>query len=226
MSRKLWRGLCSWGDCTGVACHFLSLAGCLIQIAAAVFSGLVVVTGRSLAVFAIAPVVGGSLPRSHPAVYMPTHVTRLWLFLSRQGGGMSLTIDDLSQSSCYRRRTSHDAAPARSDHTRLGHVCTTLFGARLGPCASLTLGGDSHARAPHGNRGLAGHGFGDGAPLHQLPSGVESCHLVGPSWEPDPVGVSDHVLGPLGRNDRLRGGRHGGTPERPQDQRQRLLSGW
>jgi Macrocin-O-methyltransferase (TylF) len=35
--------------------------------------------------------------------------------VSRQEGGMFLTIDELCQSSCDRRRTSH-AAPARSHH--------------------------------------------------------------------------------------------------------------
>ncbi len=38
------------------------------------------------------------------------------------------------------------------------------------------------------------------------------------------LGLTDHVLGPQERNDRLRGGRHGGTSARPQAQRQRLLS--
>ena len=48
-----------------------------------------------------------------------------------------------------------------------------LFSERVWvPCASLALGGDAHARGPHGDRGLAGDGAGDGAPLHELPSGA------------------------------------------------------
>ena len=39
---------------------------------------------------------------------------------------MFLTIDDLCQSSCDRRRPSH-ATPARSHHMGLGLVCTTVF---------------------------------------------------------------------------------------------------
>ena len=58
--------------------------------------------------------------------------------VSRQEGGMSLTIDELCQSSCYRRRTS-DAAPARSHHTGLGAFCTTLFAPGLAPCPALLL---------------------------------------------------------------------------------------
>jgi hypothetical protein len=53
---------------------------------------------------------------------------------------MSLTIDDPCQRSRDRRRTSH-AAPARSDHTGLGPVCATFFGARLVACASVAPGG-------------------------------------------------------------------------------------
>src|SRR5215475_5520159 len=60
-----------------------------------------------------------------------------------QEGAMSLTIDDLWQSSCYRRRTSH-ATPARSDHTGLGTLCATRFGARLEACAGPTAGGDAN----------------------------------------------------------------------------------
>src|SRR5215510_5943487 len=65
-------------------------------------------------------------------------MTRLWPFLSRQGGEMSLTIDALCARSRYRRRTSH-AAPARSHLPRLGPLCATLFPAGLGPRASLAL---------------------------------------------------------------------------------------
>src|SRR5687767_4526562 len=81
--------------------------------------------------------------------------------LSRQGGEMSLTIDELSQSSCYRRRTSH-AAPARRHHTGLGPFCTTVFPASLAPCAALAPGRDAGSTGTHGDRCLAGDGIGAG----------------------------------------------------------------
>jgi hypothetical protein len=83
--------------------------------------------------------------------------------LSRQGGEMSFTLDELSQRSCYRRRTSHDATPARRDHTDLGPVCATLFGARLAACADVAPGGGANARVSHGDRSLAGEGACPGA---------------------------------------------------------------
>src|SRR5215471_17525730 len=52
--------------------------------------------------------------------------TRLWPFLSRQGGERVLTIDHLCERSHYRRRTAH-AASARSYLTRLSPFCATLF---------------------------------------------------------------------------------------------------
>jgi hypothetical protein len=144
-------------------------------------------------------------------------LTPLWPFLSRQGGEMSLTIDDLCHRSRDRRRPSH-ATPARGDHTGLGPVCATLFRARLGARARVALGGDAVTRIPHGDRGLASDGAYQGTPLHQLPSGVESCHLVGPPWEPDFVGIADHAAGAAGGRARLRRRRHGGTPVRAKDQ--------
>src|SRR5262249_29987998 len=45
--------------------------------------------------------------------------------LSRQEGGMSRTIDELSQSSCYRRRTSYPT-PAGSDHPGLDALGATV----------------------------------------------------------------------------------------------------
>jgi hypothetical protein len=52
---------------------------------------------------------------------------------------MSLTIDDLYQSSCDRMRTSH-ATPARSDHIGLGAFCTNLCAPGLAPVQLLLLG--------------------------------------------------------------------------------------
>src|SRR5262244_4192489 len=99
-------------------------------------------------------------------------VTRLWPFLSRQGGEMSLTIDALCARSRYRRRTSH-AAPARSHLTRLGPLCTTLFPAGLGPRASLALGRASGPRCSYRDGGPADHGVGPGATVHALPPGPQ-----------------------------------------------------
>src|SRR5687768_2538973 len=58
--------------------------------------------------------------------------------LSRQEGRMSRTIDELSQSSYYRRRTPH-AAPARGNHTGLSALCATVFAPGLGPRTTLAL---------------------------------------------------------------------------------------
>src|SRR6266850_4571712 len=89
--------------------------------------------------------------------------------LSGHEGRMCLTIDELSHSSCYRQRTSY-ATPARSDHTGLGALCTTVFASGLAPCSALAPGSDPYARTPHRGRCLAGDGACHGAPLHELPS--------------------------------------------------------
>src|SRR5687768_17857645 len=60
-----------------------------------------------------------------------TYCTRLWPFLSGQGGEMSLTIDDLCQRSRYRRNTAH-VVPARSDHTGLGDRKSTRLNSSHG----------------------------------------------------------------------------------------------
>src|SRR5262245_65109552 len=93
-------------------------------------------------------------------------------------------IDELSPKFMLSKEVSH-AAPARSDHTGLGSLCATLFTPRLAPCTSLTLGGDAHARPPHSDGRLAGHGIGDGVPLHERSSGSEPGHVVGPPGQSD-----------------------------------------
>jgi hypothetical protein len=52
---------------------------------------------------------------------------------------MSLTIDELSQSSCYRKRTSH-ATPARRHHTGVGPLRAIVFAPGLAFCATATSG--------------------------------------------------------------------------------------
>src|SRR5262245_10504135 len=84
--------------------------------------------------------------------------------LSRQGSEVPRMIDALSQSSCYRRRTSYAASPARCDHTGFSRVRATLFGAGLVPCPGIILGGDSGAQSPHGDQCLAGDGVCHGTP--------------------------------------------------------------
>jgi hypothetical protein len=91
--------------------------------------------------------------------------------LSRHGGAMSLTIDDLGQRSCDRRRTSH-GAPARShqlilapfaplfSHRVWRHAQLLLLDASLAPRArtvTATLGGMGMApeqRFTNDHRGL------------------------------------------------------------------------
>jgi hypothetical protein len=60
--------------------------------------------------------------------------------VSRQGGERSLTIDERSQRSGDRRRTSHETTPARRDQPDLGPVGATLFGARLAAGAGVAPG--------------------------------------------------------------------------------------
>src|SRR5215831_21424249 len=104
-------------------------------------------------------------------------LTRLWPFLSRQGGERVLTIDDLCERSHYRRRTAH-AAPARSYLTRLSPFCATLFPAGLGPRANLALGRASGTWGSYCDGCLADHGVGPGAAVHELPPGPQPGHLV------------------------------------------------
>jgi hypothetical protein len=67
---------------------------------------------------------------------------------------MSLTIDELSQSSSYRRRTS-SAAPAQREHPSLGALGATVFVPSLAPCAALAPRSAPHACCPHRHGCLA-----------------------------------------------------------------------
>src|SRR5215510_14276650 len=83
---------------------------------------------------------------------------------------MSFTIDDLSQESCYRRRTPH-AAPANKDPTRVGPPCATDFTAGLAPCPAPTNRGAAGPRDAYYRRRPAGGGVGGRAHFanyHQL----------------------------------------------------------
>jgi hypothetical protein len=71
---------------------------------------------------------------------------------------MSLAIDELSQSSCYRRRASY-AAPATSDRAGLGALCVTVFAPSLAPGAAFAPGTDTHSWCPHRHGRLAGDGL-------------------------------------------------------------------
>jgi hypothetical protein len=121
-------------------------------------------------------------------------LTRLWPFLSRREGGLSLTIDELSQSSCDRRRTSHDA-PAGNAHNGVSALCATVFRPGLAARATLALGGDSHPWCASRVGRLAGDGLGDRTLLHQRPSGVEPGHWVGSPGQSNAVGMAHHVAG-------------------------------
>jgi hypothetical protein len=110
--------------------------------------------------------------------------------LSRQEGRRSRTIDELSQSPCSRRRTSH-AAPARRDHPGLGALCATVFAPGLAPRAALAPGCDPHAWCTY-RHGRLGDGVGSRAPPHQRPSGVEPGHVVGAPGQPNLVGPPHH----------------------------------
>src|SRR5882724_7309243 len=114
------------------------------------------------------------------AAVAPRHICgSTYAILSRQGGAMSCTRDDLGQSSCDRRRTAH-AALARSHHTGLSPVRTTLFAACLAPCAGLAPGSDARTWCTHGDGRLAGHGAELRTSLHQRPSRLEPGQLVAP----------------------------------------------
>jgi len=137
---------------------------------------------------------------------------------------MSLTIEDLCERSCYRRRTS-SAAPARSHLTRLGLLCATLFPAGLGPRASLALGCDAGPRPSYRDGGLADHGVGPGAAVHALPPGPQPGHLVSVPGQSEAARAAPHgPCAPRGHA-RRRCRRHGGTPVRAEAQSDRLLPG-
>jgi hypothetical protein len=144
--------------------------------------------------------------------------------LSRQEDGISLTIDELSPKFMLSKEVSH-ATPARSDHTGIGPLCTTVFAPRLAPCPGLALGCDARAWSSHGDRRPARDGPGGGAPLYELSSGPEPGHLVGPPREPDSVGHIDHAAGPPRCDDCAWGRRYGRTPVGTEDHGERLLPG-
>src|SRR5215467_11946102 len=157
-------------------------------------------------------------------IVAPFGMTRLWPFLSRQGGERVLTIDDLCERSHYRRRTAH-AAPARSYLTRLSPFCATLFPAGLGPRANLALGRASGTWGSYCDGCLADHGVGPGAAVHELPPGPQPGHLVSAPGQADSARAAPHGPDAPRDHDRLRGRRHGRTPVRAEDQRERLLPG-
>jgi hypothetical protein len=144
--------------------------------------------------------------------------------LSRQGGEMSLTIDELCPKFMLSKEVSH-ARPARSDHLGVGPFCATVFAPRLAPCPGFARGRDTRARGPHRDRRLAGDGAERRAPFYELSSGPEPGHMVGSPRESDSVGLADHAAGPLGRDARLRGRRYGRTPGGTEDYGERLLPG-
>ena len=136
---------------------------------------------------------------------------------------MSFTIDDLCHSSCYRRRTTH-AAPARSHHTGLGPVCTTLFTPGLTPCPDLAPGRDAGSCSPHRDGRLAGDGAELQTPLHQLPSRLEPGHVAGTLGWPNRVGTPRRLPGAPWGAHCAGSRRHCGTPQWPQDHGSRLPS--
>ena len=80
------------------------------------------------------------------------------------------------------------------------HAQVLLLGAMLAPGARTVTAA------------LRVMGLGGGAPLHELPSGLEPGHLVGPPGQSDSVGPAHHAAGAPRGDDRPRGGRHRGTP--------------
>jgi hypothetical protein len=140
---------------------------------------------------------------------------------------MSFTIDDLCQSSCDRRRTSH-AAPTRSHHPGLSPVRTTRFAACLALGAGLaprrTPRRNPRPGCTHSDDRLAGHGAELRTSLHQRPSRLEPSQLVAPPGWSHSVGMADYIADAPGSDDRARGRRHGGTPFWAEDHGQGLLS--
>jgi hypothetical protein len=141
--------------------------------------------------------------------------------LRRQEGGTSFTIDELSESSCYRRRRSH-AAPARSYHRALGtlwplfsqpvwcHAQLLLLGAILAPGAHTVT---AALRAPDRRLVLV------------VDSGFAAVSLALACVKPQVVLISRlrwealyHRPGPHPR------GKRGRKPA--QGKRQRSLQGW
>ena len=149
--------------------------------------------------------------------------TRLWPFRSRQEGRMCLTIDELSPKVMLSKEDLY-AAPARSDHTGVGSVCATVFAAGLAPRPTLASRGDAGSGSPYGHGRLTGHGAGDRARFHELPSGLEPGHVVSAPGQSDSARVTHDVAGACRGDDRPWGGRYRGTPQWPQDHGQRLLS--
>jgi hypothetical protein len=127
--------------------------------------------------------------------------TRLWPFRSRQEGRMCLTIDELSPKVMLSKEDLH-AAPARSDHPGVGSVCATVFTAGLAPCPTLASGGDAGSGSPYGHGRLTGHGAGDGAPFHELPSGLEPGHVVSSPGQSDSARVAHYIAGARRGDDR------------------------
>jgi hypothetical protein len=133
-------------------------------------------------------------------------------------------IAELSPKFMLTKKTYH-ATPAGCRHTGLRAVHTTDFRPRLIACASVGPGRDSDARAANGVRSLAGDGGRDGAPFHQLSSGIEGGVLVDPLRGADFVRGAPQAAGPLWRDDRPRGRRYLGTPLWTEDRGERLLPG-
>jgi hypothetical protein len=153
---------------------------------------------------------------------VPGDMTTLAI-LSRQGGEMSLTIDDLYQSSCYRGRTSH-ATPARSHHTGLAAFCTTVFAPRLAPCTGLAPGSDAGPRRTYGDSRLTGDGASGERHFtnyHRvLNRATWSARQAGRIL----LGLLITCLVPPGSAHYAGSRRHRGTPPRTTDHGQRLLS--
>jgi hypothetical protein len=137
---------------------------------------------------------------------------------------MSLTKDELSPKFMRSKEVSH-ATPARSDHTGVGPLCTSLFGAYLVACTGLTPGGHTHARGSHRDGCPASDGPGSGAPLYERPSRAQPGHVVGPSRGSDSARVASYAHCPPRGDSHLRGRRHCRAPAWPQDHGQGLLSG-
>jgi hypothetical protein len=115
---------------------------------------------------------------------------------------MSLTIDELSPKFMLSKGVFR-AIPARSDHTGLDPLCTTVFAQSLAACPSLALGRDARPRGRHSDGRLVGHGVGPRAPIYQLPSSLELVHVVSPPGRSDSIRIADHAADAPGHDDRL-----------------------
>jgi hypothetical protein len=136
---------------------------------------------------------------------------------------MCLTIDELSPKVMLSKEDLH-AAPARSDHTGVSSVCATVFAAGLALCLTLVSGGNAGSGSPYSHGRLTGHGAGDGARFHELPSGLEPGHVVSAPGQSDAARGAHYVAGARRGDDCPWGGRYRGTLQWPQDHGQRLLS--